>query len=121
MDPEKKEELCKATTRRQIRTLIKTGIIRRAKPRVGQSFVMPPQYMSKFRKRLLCDPRVREVPRSKTVRPTSGTKYRWPEFWRREGDMLEEARPLMANGERAKKQDKRLLDPRRRKTTEEKD
>ncbi len=83
LDPTRKDDLAKATTREQIRALIDARVIRRKKPRVGQEFVMPPQYMSRFRQRLSCDVAIRNKPRVKQVKPTSGKRYYARQYWER--------------------------------------
>lgn len=126
LDPHKKDVVASATTRAQIRELIeqqgacacareppkaslfspshssRPPVIRRRKPRFGQSFVMPPQYMSRFRQRLLCDPKVRGHPR-KTVgpAPSSGKRYYAPEYWMRE----ERVREVAADADESTKKD----------------
>ena len=42
---------------------------------------MPPQYMSRYRQRLLCDPKVRYKQRFRKKAPSSGKRYFDPKYW----------------------------------------
>ena len=42
---------------------------------------MPPQYMSRFRQRLLCDTKVRYKQSFRKKAPTSGKRYFDPKYW----------------------------------------
>lgn len=81
LDPECKDQLALAKSRAQIRELIEKGVIRRTAPRHRQPFVMPPQYMSRFRQRLLCDPAVRYKPHERKAKPSSGKRFFDPKYW----------------------------------------
>ena len=39
--------------------------------------------MSRYRQRLLCDPKIRFQPRFKTKAPSSGKRYFDPKYWNR--------------------------------------
>ena len=88
LDPSKMNEIAKVKTRAGIRDLIEQGVIRRARLRDRQGFVMPPQYMSRFRQRLLCDPKVRYRDHHKKrhsvdrPKPTSGKRYLAHKYWK---------------------------------------
>jgi ribosomal protein L19E len=91
LDPEKKDELALAKTRASIRDLIEKGTIRRAVPRHRQKFVMPPQYMSRYRQRLLCDRAVRSKPRFRKKEPSGGKRYYEPKYWKKKAPEMDEA------------------------------
>jgi hypothetical protein len=90
LDPMKKEELAKAKTRVLVRELIEKGVIRRTKPRARQKFLIPPQYLSRYRQRLLSDVIVRGRPRRATPKPTSGRRYWKPRYWNKIKPSLDE-------------------------------
>jgi large subunit ribosomal protein L19e len=83
LDPKCKPMLGAAKTRAQVRELIEKGLIRRKAPRDGVKFKVPPQYWTRYRQRLKCDPKLRHTPPAEIARPapSSGKRYWKPRFW----------------------------------------
>jgi hypothetical protein len=83
LDPKCKPMLAEATTRAQVRELINKGLIRRKRPRDGLKFKVPPQYWTRYRQRLKCDPKLRRTPPAEIARPppSSGRRYWSPRYW----------------------------------------
>jgi ribosomal protein L19E len=98
LDPNAKAEVAAAKTRAAIRALIEKGVIRRAFPRHRQTFLIPPQYLSRFRQRMLYEPKFRKTS-LKLVRPTSGKRYFKPRYWKRKKLLFDEPPKRTADGD----------------------